>query len=44
MPIDFVPALYEAEVQRLMPTFGTLFANGLVVNDPSPAFQAGCDW
>lgn len=44
MPIDFVPALYEAEVQRLMPTFGTLFANGLIFNDPAPTFHAGGDF
>ncbi len=44
MAIDFVPALYEAEVQRLMPTYGSLVANGLVFNDPAPTFVKGGDF
>lgn len=41
MAIDFIPALYEAEVQRLMPTYGSLVANGLVTVDNTPIFRAG---
>lgn len=41
MAIDFVPALYEKEVQRLMPTYGSLFANGLIFNDSAPTFANG---
>jgi len=44
MAIDFVPALYEAEIQRIMPTYGSLFANGLIFNDPAPVFAAGGDF
>lgn len=44
MAIDFVPALYEAEIQRIMPTFGSLFANGLIFNDPAPVFAVGGDF
>lgn len=41
MAIDFIPELWEKEVQRLMPTYGSLFANGLVMVDNSPMFKAG---